>query len=136
VRAWQRNNADRYRERQRAYRRANPDRDRAGHLKRRFQLTLREYERIRRLQGGGCAICDDAPSERIALHVDHDHGTKEIRGLLCVRCNNAIGLFRENPDVMRRAIRYVTSEARFRSTRTSLERRIVARAFELKRSAA
>ena len=44
-------------------------------------------------QGGGCAICEPRPEER-TLHVDHDHETGAIRGLLCFRCNNALGDFR------------------------------------------
>ena len=40
-------------------------------------------------QGGGCAICGAPPKTR-RLHVDHDHKTGEIRGLLCYRCNKAL----------------------------------------------
>jgi len=69
-----------------------------------------------------CALCESLPTAGISLHVDHDHGTGEIRGLLCVRCNNALGLFREDPDLLKRAARYVTADAKYRSQRTRSER--------------
>jgi hypothetical protein len=48
-----------------------------------------DYEALLAAQGGGCAICDHPPRTR-RLHVDHDHKTGEIRGLLCHRCNRAL----------------------------------------------
>jgi Recombination endonuclease VII len=40
-------------------------------------------------QGGGCAICGAEPKTK-RLHVDHDHKTGAVRGLLCFRCNRLI----------------------------------------------
>ena len=40
------------------------------------------YERLLAEQGGVCAICGAKPKTR-RLHIDHDHGTKRVRGLLC-----------------------------------------------------
>ena len=54
-------------------------------------------------QGGLCAICREAP----AAHVDHDHATKLVRGLLCFNCNGALGQFRDRADLMLRAIAYL-----------------------------
>lgn len=120
----------------REYRRSHPEVARADHLRRKFDLTLAEYERMLERLDGGCRICGRPPGDRISLHIDHDHGTGDIRGLLCVRCNNAIGLLRENPDLMRRAIRYVTSEPRLSSQRPKLERVARERALALRRPAA
>jgi hypothetical protein len=48
-----------------------------------------EYARLLKAQGGGCAICGTKPKTR-RLHVDHDHKTGEVRGLLCHRCNRVL----------------------------------------------
>jgi hypothetical protein len=118
-----------------AWQQANPDkvkawkakhRDRLNrqlreiHLRNKFGITQGEYEAMLERQGGGCAICGDPPPASSSLHVDHDHGTGEIRALLCVRCNNGIGLFREQPRLLRRAATYVTVEPRLRSARDAL----------------
>lgn len=47
------------------------------------------YERLFAEQAGGCAICGNPPKTR-RLHIDHDHKTDAVRGLLCFRCNNAL----------------------------------------------
>ena len=52
-------------------------------------VSTEDYERMLAAQGGGCAICGALPKTR-RLHVDHDHKTGEIRGLLCYRCNKAL----------------------------------------------
>jgi hypothetical protein len=54
-------------------------------------------------QHGVCAICQTAQ----AIHVDHDHRTGQIRGLLCLRCNAALGQLADDPLVLRRAARYL-----------------------------
>ena len=48
-----------------------------------------EYERLLEAQEGGCAICGNPPKTR-RLHVDHNHRTGRVRGLLCFRCNRAL----------------------------------------------
>jgi Recombination endonuclease VII len=52
-------------------------------------ITDVEYGAMLRVQGGGCAICGAKPKTR-RLHVDHDHATGQVRGLLCHRCNRAL----------------------------------------------
>lgn len=60
-------------------------------------------------QGNKCAICgthaDDAPNKR--LHLDHCHATGQPRALLCHHCNVGIGHFKDNPDLLHAAIRYL-----------------------------
>ena len=48
-----------------------------------------DYAVLLSQQGGGCAICGAKPKTR-RLHVDHDHATGKVRGLLCHRCNRAL----------------------------------------------
>ncbi len=136
VKAWQQDNPERLK----AWREKNRDRRleqlREIHLRNKFGLTPDEYDGILDAQLGVCALCTSPPTPGISLHVDHDHGTGEIRGLLCVRCNNAIGLLRENPDLMRRAARYVTADAKHRSQRTKWNRLVRERACALRERAA
>jgi hypothetical protein len=74
-------------------------------LRRLYGITLAEYEAMVKKQNGRCAICD----EESALHVDHDHETGEVRGLLCQKCNTAIGHLRHDEHLLRRAIDYLSS---------------------------
>ena len=109
VRRWQQANRDRYRATQLEYKR-RPERkaaDREGHLKRKYGITLADYDRMFDAQGGVCAICGEPRPEERTLHVDHDHETGAIRGLLCFRCNNALGDFREEYELFRRAADYL-----------------------------
>ena len=58
-------------------------------------------------QNGVCAICREAPAE----HVDHDHVTELVRGLLCFNCNGALGQFRDRTDLMLLAVAYLRRDA-------------------------
>ncbi|MFD3329224.1 endonuclease VII domain-containing protein [Streptomyces sp. NPDC058701] len=53
--------------------------------------------------GGVCVLCRKASAD----HVDHDHQTGRVRGVLCFSCNAASGQFKDRPDVIRRAAAYV-----------------------------
>jgi hypothetical protein len=52
-------------------------------------VTDDEYARLLAAQDGHCALCPNRPKSR-RLHVDHDHATRQVRGLLCHRCNRAL----------------------------------------------
>ncbi len=54
-------------------------------------------------QGGVCAICRQKP----AAHVDHNHRTGKVRGVLCFGCNGGLGQFQDNVESIRRAIEYI-----------------------------
>ena len=79
-------------------------------LKHRYGITYEQYVNMYNEQSGLCAICEK-PRElggRSGLYVDHDHNTNEVRGLLCPGCNYAIGVFRDNTDLLNRAIQYLS----------------------------
>lgn len=80
---------------------------REAHLVRKFGLTQAEYDAMLAVQGGGCAICGDEPAEGQSLHVDHLGD--QVRGILCVRCNNALGQLKERVDLAARAADYLAS---------------------------
>ena len=81
----------------------NNARQRETHTLRRYGLTQKEVAEIVASQGGLCAIC----SERPAVHVDHDHVTGVVRGVLCFRCNAGLGQFRDRIDLLARAASYL-----------------------------
>jgi hypothetical protein len=76
-------------------------------LKRKYGITIAEYDRMFEEQNGVCAICGEPRPEERTLHIDHDHQTGVIRGLLCFRCNNALGDFREEYELFQRAADYL-----------------------------
>jgi hypothetical protein len=109
ARDWQKANPERHLENQRR-RRQRPDvkrRDRDGYLRRKYGITLEQYDAMFEGQGGVCAICGRPPREDISLHVDHDHDTGEVRGLLCFRCNNAIGDLGHDLGILEGAVAYL-----------------------------
>jgi hypothetical protein len=108
VKRWQQANADRVNAYHRA-RRSDPAvkrAERSGYLKRKYGLTIEQYEAMLTEQGGGCGICGRAPSDSFSLHIDHDHRTGRVRGLLCFVCNSSLGEL-DDPDLLRAALRYV-----------------------------
>ena len=75
-------------------------------LMRHYNLTVEEYAALRRKQGWRCAICKR--KQVTSLAVDHCHVTGRIRGLLCLQCNRALGLFKDSPELLRIALVYVS----------------------------
>jgi hypothetical protein len=78
---------------------------RVSRLQRRFGMTLDEYEAMLEAQDRRCGACrrdfDRTPS------VDHDHATGQVRGLLCNRCNVAIGFAEDDPERLEAAANYL-----------------------------
>ena len=73
--------------------------------KREYGIKLSEYEELKIFQQHKCAICFK-PSDD-PLHVDHDHYTGFVRGLLCGDCNRALGLLKDNIDAIEGALGYM-----------------------------
>lgn len=89
-------------------------RARHGHLSKKFGITLEQFRVVLAAQGNRCGICR-APEMGGSgqWHVDHDHASGKVRGILCRGCNVAIGAMRDNPDTLRAAIQYLEESARF-----------------------
>jgi len=88
--------------------RENPNNSRYAYLKRTYGITIEQYDAMLEAQGGKCAICGTQncrTGKRLA--VDHDHITGEVRGVLCYRCNTALGKFRDDPQILAKAIDYL-----------------------------
>lgn len=94
--------------------------DRDRHLRKKYGIGLDEYNLLREEQGYCCKICGRHESEirpkkraRIKgrspdpLVVDHCHETGDVRGLVCTKCNNGLGAFRDDPELLRKGILYL-----------------------------
>lgn len=88
----------------------NKERYRGYDIKRRYKFTLEDYKSLAEKQNGCCKICGTKkPSVREKyFHVDHCHSTGKIRGLLCSDCNMGLGKFKDKPELLISAARYLT----------------------------
>lgn len=76
---------------------ANTQRDRA--LRSNYGISEEEWKILFESQGGRCASCRDLPVEgKRRFHVDHDHVTGRIRGIVCHGCNVALGYLKDDPE--------------------------------------
>lgn len=79
------------------------------HLKRAYNITAQENTKMLIQQNNSCKICGNEftgiPPFR--PHVDHDHQTNKIRGLLCNNCNVGIGMLNDDPTTIRNAIKWI-----------------------------
>lgn len=74
-----------------------------------YGVTEAQWRAMLRNQGGMCAICGASePGGKGQWHVDHDHRTGNVRALLCHMCNVGLGAFRDNTDLLRAAMGYLT----------------------------
>lgn len=85
-------------------------------IQRLYGISRVEFERLNEIQGGRCAICEREPVAEGRngkhLRVDHDHETGAVRGLLCTRCNVALGTFGDTVEGLKKAIRYLEGAPR------------------------
>lgn len=80
-----------------------------GIIRRTYGITLEQYEEMLNDQNGGCAICGKTPEqENRRLPIDHCHDTGRVRGVLCAKCNQALGMFNDNPDLLCNAAEYLS----------------------------
>ena len=100
-----------------AWAKKNPERakrNRKNHmLRKRYGITLEQFEIRLAAQGGVCAVCRKPPRgkdpKQRVLHIDHDHLTGKIRDLLCFTCNAGIGSMMDSPTLLRAAADYLES---------------------------
>jgi len=109
VRRWQEANPERYAAYRAEYRN-RPDRKRAMrdlYYRRTLGITADDVDALIAAQGGVCAMCRRCPERLASWHVDHDHDSMCVRGVLCIDCNQGIGKFREDPARLRAAAEYL-----------------------------
>jgi len=93
------------------------------HLKARYGLTHDDVAAMVEAQGGKCAICKVKDAE----HVDHDHETGEVRGILCFTCNVGLGNFSDDPERLLLAHRYLTRPTPDTVERVAARLRLISR---------
>jgi hypothetical protein len=76
-------------------------------IRRLYGMSIDDYKRMWQAQGGVCAICKQTCKQHARLSVDHDHFTREVRGLLCGKCNSGIGMFKDDVELLTAAIQYL-----------------------------
>jgi hypothetical protein len=101
-RAWRKKNPQKSAALARRNRANNPDTWENCRLKATYGITLAEKRELLCYQNGLCA--NQACCKKLTMksaHVDHDHETERVRGLLCAPCNQAAGQVQDNPGVLR-----------------------------------
>lgn len=119
---WRRINKEKKKEYDKIYRLANkerikeakkaqhdPLRIRERQLKRKYNISLDDYKKMLLEQDNKCWTCSKKAEDETGkgLVVDHNHSTGQVRGLLCSKCNTAIGLLQENPVILQKVSKYL-----------------------------
>lgn len=100
----------------REYRIRRPDRVKHSDLRKKFGISFEEYQNMMTEQNEVCKLCakpesrvDHRTKKVTSLAVDHCHTSGKVRGLLCSSCNTALGLLKEDVELLLKAIDYIKS---------------------------
>ena len=88
----------------------HPEKRITNHYLSKYNITLEEYDKLLEKQDYRCIICGSVGSGRVKykrLCVDHNHETGQVRGLLCHKCNMAIGYVKEDPQIIINMLNYM-----------------------------
>ena len=111
TREWYKNNKERAnRTTKEWYQNRSLDERRDYELKKTYGIGIKDYYKMLESQEGKCAICqsvDVGNKTSKYFFVDHDHNTGKVRGLLCKKCNIALGEMRDDPDIVYKAWMYL-----------------------------
>lgn len=91
-----------------------------------YDCSVEKYKELHEAQEGCCAICK-TPEEELTrgFHIDHCHTTGAVRGLLCGRCNTAIGSLRDSPEICLQAASYLKGSKQHNNSYCSYNVQIV-----------
>lgn len=105
--------ADKIEAGRRRYYAENKEKFRDYSRQRRYGLTPEAFNELLDSQGGKCAVCgtNEYVGPGKCPHIDHDHKTGKIRGLVCVRCNVLLGMAQDQHERFIAAIRYLEKHA-------------------------
>lgn len=110
---WRDSNSEIIKHKQRKWYHYNNEKVKNSYIKSVYGLTLEEYYNKIEEQNNRCAICGREFKNSKDTYIDHNHTTGEIRGLLCSKCNPAIGLLSENQRILYNAIVYLSNYEHF-----------------------
>lgn len=87
----------------------DPEKVREAAWRRRYGISRKDYNELLWQQGGVCAICKTEKPGRnhTHFHVDHNHKTGTVRGLLCDLCNRGLGYFKDSSALLEKAAKYL-----------------------------
>lgn len=103
---------EKYNEKRREDYKKDPEKFKDRSLKSHFGIGITEYKQLLEIQNNTCAICNNPETVKRKgklknLAVDHCHKTGKIRGLLCARCNKAIGLLKDDINIINNCVNYL-----------------------------
>jgi hypothetical protein len=105
---WAKKNPDKVKINAKKFRETNKESCKYRKLKDKYNISEQEYLKLVNKQKNSCAICNILEKHlRRALDVDHCHKTGKVRGLLCEKCNKAIGIFNDDIKLFKKAINYL-----------------------------
>ena len=104
----------------RKYRKANPEKFKSYDLKKQYGIDVVAYDAMLEQQEGKCAICG-LPPQKHRLAVDHCHVSGEVRELLCTECNTGLGRFKDDAEMLQRAVDYIRKHERRRTAVINLK---------------
>jgi len=87
-------------------------------LKAKYGLSPELKQALVEAQGNVCAICY-SPIDAVSCATDHNHAQNYVRGMLCKPCNSALGLFKDSPEVLRRAAEYLEASKKIEQEPTT-----------------
>ena len=83
---------------------------RGTHIKHKYGITLKQYDKMFEDQGGICKICSGVNINGRRLSIDHNHKTGKVRGLLCQRCNLELGFIEKHANDLERILKYLRGD--------------------------
>lgn len=86
----------------------SPEKKQQYYLKATYDMKVSDWQELYIKQKGLCASCGEPPTPR-GLAVDHDHNTKKVRALLCIKCNAALGGLGDSPVKVAKLLQYILS---------------------------
>lgn len=95
--------------RKRPYKASDPHTNYCRHIKRTYGLTIEDIAELHDVQRYRCGICGskDSGTKQGGFHIDHNHITQKVRGLLCHQCNLMLGNAKDNVEILQAAMEYL-----------------------------